>query len=334
VLFNGSAGTSGQVLTSAGASSPPTWTTISGGLPSGTSGQTLRHDGTNWVASSLLTNDGTTIDFTGTNAINLTSGTTAQRPTAAAALFRYNSSGENLEYSNGTSWFTLVQGSGSANSVPVWTSALGLTNDASDFTYNTSTNVLTLAGSIQNASGSLSAPTYTFSGDSNTGLYNPGADILAIATGGVERIYWDNQGKARHVAAANTLSMVMNTMYFDKSAAAADDDEIAFPFNLDDSGGTETTFGRLRVIADNVTNGSEAGHWAFDVMVGGTLTNRMNIIATEVNTSVPFKTAQYTATAASALTPQNGWIIYVTSTNGTFTSVGHWARENGAWVKL
>ena len=29
-----------------------------GGLPTGTSGQTLRHDGTNWVANSLLFNDG------------------------------------------------------------------------------------------------------------------------------------------------------------------------------------------------------------------------------------------------------------------------------------
>ncbi|MCX6270709.1 MAG: hypothetical protein NTU44_05730 [Bacteroidetes bacterium] len=39
-----------------------TWSTVSGGsLPSGTSAQTLRHDGTNWVANSILTNDGTNV---------------------------------------------------------------------------------------------------------------------------------------------------------------------------------------------------------------------------------------------------------------------------------
>ena len=51
-------------------------------------------------------------------------------------------------------------------------------------------------------------------------------------------------------------------------------------------------------------------------------------------TATPFMTAQYTATAASALTAVNGMIIYVTSTNATFTSIGNWARENGVWVKL
>jgi hypothetical protein len=44
--------------------------TASGGsLPSGTSGQTMRHDGSSWVASSLLTNDGTTIGI-GTPSLN------------------------------------------------------------------------------------------------------------------------------------------------------------------------------------------------------------------------------------------------------------------------
>lgn len=41
-----------------------------------------------------------------------------------------------------------------------------------------------------------------------------------------------------------------------------------------------------------------------------------------------------TATAASALTPEDGMFFYVTSTDATFTSIGFWGRENGAWVKL
>jgi len=41
-----------------------------------------------------------------------------------------------------------------------------------------------------------------------------------------------------------------------------------------------------------------------------------------------------TAGQGSAIAPVDGLIIYVTSTNGTFTSVGIWAYENGAWTKL
>lgn len=46
---------SGQTLTVAS----------TGGLPSGTTSQTLRHDGSNWVASSALTNDGVNVGLTG-----------------------------------------------------------------------------------------------------------------------------------------------------------------------------------------------------------------------------------------------------------------------------
>lgn len=41
-----------------------------------------------------------------------------------------------------------------------------------------------------------------------------------------------------------------------------------------------------------------------------------------------------TAGNASAITPVNGMILYATSTDATFTSVGVWAYEAGAWVKL
>lgn len=41
-----------------------------------------------------------------------------------------------------------------------------------------------------------------------------------------------------------------------------------------------------------------------------------------------------TATAASAITPSEGMMVMVSNTNGTFTSIGFWAYENGAWNKL
>jgi hypothetical protein len=47
-----------------------------------------------------------------------------------------------------------------------------------------------------------------------------------------------------------------------------------------------------------------------------------------------FMAPRYTAIDASALTVTDATLIYVTSTNGTFTSVGFWGVENSIWVKL
>jgi hypothetical protein len=52
------------------------------------------------------------------------------------------------------------------------------------------------------------------------------------------------------------------------------------------------------------------------------------------STTKGFLLPRMTATEASAVTGVNGLVLYVTSTNGTFTSVGFWGYENGSWVKL
>jgi hypothetical protein len=70
-----------------------------------------------------------------------------------------------------------------------------------------------------------------------------------------------------------------------------------------------------------------------------------NIIISEVTFPIP--TRQFdkdgnftgvqrimTAVQASAITPADGMVLYVSSTNGTFTVVGFWGYENALWVKL
>jgi hypothetical protein len=42
--------------------------------------------------------------------------------------------------------------------------------------------------------GSAAAPTYTFTGDTNTGIYSPGADQVAVSTGGTQRLLIDSSG--------------------------------------------------------------------------------------------------------------------------------------------
>ena len=43
--------------------------------------------------------------------------------------------------------------------------------------------------------GSASVPAYRFQGDANTGLYSPGADQVAISTGGTGRLFIDSSGR-------------------------------------------------------------------------------------------------------------------------------------------
>jgi hypothetical protein len=65
-----------------------TWVTPASGLPTGTTGQTLWHNGTAWIANSVLINDGTNIGVSGN--INLSGATPTYKvtnliaPTAAA----------------------------------------------------------------------------------------------------------------------------------------------------------------------------------------------------------------------------------------------------------
>ena len=49
-------------------------------------------------------------------------------------------------------------------------------------------------GIFSHALGSVSAPTITFTGDANTGIYSPGADTLAFVEGGVEAMRIDSSG--------------------------------------------------------------------------------------------------------------------------------------------
>jgi hypothetical protein len=61
-------------------------------------------------------------------------------------------------------------------------------------------------GIFSHALGTASAPTITFTGDTNTGIYSPGADQVAISTGGTGRITIDASGN---------VNIDSNTLYVD-----------------------------------------------------------------------------------------------------------------------
>ena len=55
--------------------------------------------------------------------------------------------------------------------------------------------LLTVNGVGAHGLGSAAAPSFAFTGDLNTGLYSPGADQVAISTGGTGRLFVDANGK-------------------------------------------------------------------------------------------------------------------------------------------
>jgi hypothetical protein len=57
-----------------------------------------------------------------------------------------------------------------------------------------SQNIAT-TGLFNHALGTAGAPTITFTGDPNTGIYSPGADQVAISTNGTNRLHIDSDGK-------------------------------------------------------------------------------------------------------------------------------------------
>ena len=59
----------------------------------------------------------------------------------------------------------------------------------------TFTGNVTFSGSIRNALGSQSAPSYTFTGDTDTGMFSAGANIVSLSTGGTERLRIDGNGQ-------------------------------------------------------------------------------------------------------------------------------------------
>ena len=68
------------------------------------------------------------------------------------------------------------------------------------------TSTATFDSIAQYPAGSAAAPTITFTGDANTGIYSPGADQLAISTGGSGRLFVNSNGDVNVGHTSSTYS--------------------------------------------------------------------------------------------------------------------------------
>ena len=89
------------------------------------------------------------------------------------------------------------------------------TGGTAKVTVNSSGDVTISTGQVLAVAGSAASPSYSFAADANTGIYNPGADTLAAATGGTERMRVSSAGLAVTGGLAATGAITIpSTSYF------------------------------------------------------------------------------------------------------------------------
>jgi hypothetical protein len=168
------------------------------------------------------------------------------------------------------------------------------------------------------ADGSNSAPSISFTSDTNTGIYRGGTDILKFVTAGTDAITIDASqdvtlaGSMQVDGAVDMAStLIVNdsvtfqssgsskpvltlkntnadttppSLTFQKdSASPADNDEVAnINFYGDDDGGSVAAYANLKVVSTDVSDGVEDGKMTIKTMVGGVLRNKLDITSSEV----------------------------------------------------
>ena len=118
----------------------------------------------------------------------------------------------------------------------------------------------TMTGVLEFVSGSASAPGIAFSGDTNTGIYRPGADQVAIATGGVGRLFVDSNGDVSIEDASADSSAGPEFSLYRNSASPADGDYLGqIRFDGENDTGGKKLYAKVTGKTSDVSAGSEDG---------------------------------------------------------------------------
>ena len=117
-----------------------------------------------------------------------------------------------------------VTGTGTSGRVAFWNSGSGITSDP-DLTFD---NInLTCGGVYLASTGTKGDPAYTFTGDSNTGMFQDGADVLGFTSGGDVKIRVTSSGLGvtddiyHHADSDTKIGFTTNTITFDTAGTTA-----------------------------------------------------------------------------------------------------------------
>jgi hypothetical protein len=143
------------------------------------------------------------------------------------------------------------------------------TNGVARITIDASGNVV-IANTLQVPLGSASAPSVFFAGDTNTGIYSPGADQFAIATNGAGRLFVDASG---NVLSIGPIAVGTSNYSGSLVVQTASDTYIAFR-----SGAANVSSREARIQAISTGGGGNGHSLAFLTNVsGGSPTERLRI---------------------------------------------------------
>ena len=188
-----------------------------------------------------------------------------------------------------------------------------------------SSNVLkagdTMTGVLAVTAGTAALPGIAVSGDPNTGIYSPGADQLAIATGGTEKVRIDSGGRLL-VGASSAFDTSFSTLYklgIEQNSASS---IFALKTNAANTSGSILSFGKSRGTTANsktiVQSNDFLGGIIFDGADGAFMQNAAAIFAQVDGTPgivdmpgrlVFFTTADGTGGATEALRITNDRVL-------------------------
>jgi hypothetical protein len=107
--------------------------------------------------------------------------------------------GDTFQVDQQTGFVTIDPNSYSTNLVTDLSPELGGDLDVLARSIYSSVGNVRFNDNVELIGGSAAVPAFTFTGDTNTGLYSPGADQLSVTTGGVERFRFDSSGQLESV---------------------------------------------------------------------------------------------------------------------------------------
>lgn len=111
-------------------------------------------------------------------------------------------------------------------------------------------NTFTPSAKIENAIGSAASPSYTFTGDTDTGMYRSAADELSFATAGVERMEIDSAGKVG-IGINPTVPLEVSSGT-DNVAILAGSTDATCRINMFDSASTGNSYVGIGAISDDL----------------------------------------------------------------------------------
>jgi len=175
------------------------------------------------------------------------------------------------------------------------------------FVTTSSTQALT----VPFASGTVSAPSITFLGDSNTGLYSPAADTIAFTEGGVESLRIDSSGRLGIGTASPGVTLHLNAT--NPGIRLEDSDASGTPFAeifgssgnliLQADAGAEIASSNIQFLVD----GNEAARIdSSGRLLVGTSSARANLFNSNVTASLQCEATASTVGAGNILTVFNG----------------------------